>query len=72
MTQTKQYTIRLPKMVADELDRYVNGQTFRNNQHAFLMIVGDWLERQRTKGKGEQTTFLPIKPPTRGKERPKK
>jgi len=72
MTQTKTYTIRLPKMVANELDRYVNGQTFRNNQHAFLVIVGDWLERQRTKGKGEQTTLLPIKSSVRGKERPSK
>lgn len=56
-------------MVADELDRYVNGQLFRNNQHAFLMIVGDWLERQRTKGKGEQTSLLPIKPPKKSKEK---
>jgi len=71
MTHEQQYTIRLPKMIADEFNRYVDGQTFRNNQHAFLVIVSEWLERQRTKGKGEQISLLTIKQPVKGKERKK-
>lgn len=66
---TKAFSIRLPWMVADELERYINGSMFRNRQHAFLVIVQEWLEAQRNKGKGQQVNLLEIKPPRKGKEK---
>lgn len=63
----RKYTVLLPWMIADELERYINGETFRNKQHAFLVIIKEWLENQRNKGKGIQTSLLDIKPPARGK-----
>jgi hypothetical protein len=66
-----QFTVRLPKIVADELQRHIDGEQFRNRQHAFLVIINDWLSSQRNKRRGEQTNIMDLKPPKRGKERKK-
>jgi metal-responsive CopG/Arc/MetJ family transcriptional regulator len=70
MPQRKQIiTIRLPKMIVDELDRYVDGVTLRNRAHAFHVILAEWLESQRDKRKGEQTNIAGIKPPSKARKK---
>jgi Arc/MetJ-type ribon-helix-helix transcriptional regulator len=72
MPQRKQIiTVRLPKMIVDELDRHVDGIAFRSRAHALHLILAEWLDKQRNMDKGKQTSILDLKPPKRGKERKK-
>jgi len=70
MAKTKQnsntqITARLPAMLVDQLDRYVDGQTFRNRSHAVQVIVSLWIESKAREGKGKQETIFPL---VRGKK----
>lgn len=61
-------TVRLDKMVIDELDRHVNGVKFRSRTHAIELMIRDYLDRLAAEKKGTQTNWLDIKPPRKGKK----
>lgn len=53
---TKQVTVRLPGILVNELDYFVNGSLFRNRSHAMQVIVEFWLENH--KGEKKQITIF--------------
>jgi Arc/MetJ-type ribon-helix-helix transcriptional regulator len=57
---TKQITARLPEMLVDQIDHFVDGEKFRNRSHAIQVMVSIWMEQESAKRKGKQETIFPL------------
>lgn len=70
MAKTKSISVTLNELRISEIDRYVDGVTFRSRSHMIDTILNEWMEYQSKKGKGEQTTIYQIREPVKtGKKR---
>lgn len=70
MVKTKSISVTLNELRLAEIDRYVDGVTFRSRSHMIDTVLNEWLEFQAKDGKGEQKDLFKIRQPVKiGKKR---
>lgn len=68
MNSKKQISIRIPIILLNELERYCDGVEFHNRNHAFTVILQQYLEKMHDSKKGQQLKITDLKPPKKGKK----